>query len=75
MSKSHDKKKGMVTITKASADVVELWNELTNGLGSFNSLAKVDVALIVQKKRHNKESLAKGFKAMGQATSCTMSGW
>ncbi len=51
MSKTHDKKKGMVTITKASADVVELWNELTNGLGSFNSLAKVDVALIVQKKK------------------------
>jgi hypothetical protein len=43
-------KKGMVTITKALDDVVELWNELTNGLGSFNSLAKVDVTLVVQKK-------------------------
>jgi hypothetical protein len=48
--RTHGKKKGMVTITKVSADVVELWNELTNGLGSFNSFAKVDVVLVVQKK-------------------------
>ncbi len=48
--RTHDKKKGMVTITKVSADVVKLWNELTNGLGSFNSLAKLDVVLVVQKK-------------------------
>jgi len=48
--RTHDKKKGMVTIIKASTDVVELWNELTNGLSSFNFVAKVDVTLVVQKK-------------------------
>jgi len=43
------------------AHVVELWNELTNGSGSFNSLAKANVALIVQKTRHNKKITSKGF--------------
>jgi hypothetical protein len=32
-----------------SIDVVKLWNELTNGSRSFNSLAKEDVNLVVQK--------------------------
>lgn len=42
-----------MTITKVSIDIVELWNELTNGSSSFNSLVKVDVALVVPKTWHN----------------------
>jgi hypothetical protein len=62
--RTHGKKKRRVTITKVLADVVELWNELTNGSSSFNSLAKVDVVLDVQ-NNNNKESLAKCSRAMG----------
>jgi hypothetical protein len=43
-----------MTIIKVLANIVELWNELTNGSNSFNSLVKVNVALVVQKTRHNK---------------------
>jgi hypothetical protein len=32
------------------ADVIDLWNELTNGLGSFNSPAKANVTLVVKKQ-------------------------
>jgi hypothetical protein len=38
---------------------------LTNGSRSFNSFAKANIALVVQKKWHNKKSLAKGSGAMG----------
>ncbi len=51
------------------ADVAKLWNELTNGSGSYNSPTKENVTLIVQNIGRNKESLAKGFGLVGQATS------
>jgi hypothetical protein len=56
-----------------SADVVELWKELTNGSWSFNSSTKIDVTLIVQNTRHNKKSLTKGSGLVGQSTSCNAS--
>jgi hypothetical protein len=59
--KTQGKKKGLVTIVKVSVDVVELWNELTNGSESSNSLTKANVAFIVQKTRHNKKITNKGF--------------
>jgi len=54
-----------MTIVKVAANTVELWNELTNGSRSSNSLAKANVALVMQKIGHNKKSLAKGFGVMG----------
>ncbi len=63
--KTQGKKKRLVTIAKVSADVVELWNELTNGSGSSNFLAKANVALIVQKKGIIEKSPAKGSEAIG----------
>jgi len=60
--KTQGKKKGLVTITKVLADVVELWNELTNGSWSFNSLAKVDITLVVQKKGNIKNHQQKVLK-------------
>ncbi len=63
------KKKGLVTLNlKVSTDVVELWNELTNGLGSFNSPAIANVTLV----RRNKESLTKGSRLVEQAISCNV---
>jgi hypothetical protein len=58
--KTQGKKKGLVTIVKVSVDVVELWNELTNGSESSNSLTKANVAFIVQKKGIIKKSPTKG---------------
>jgi hypothetical protein len=68
------KNKGLETLNnKVSTDVVELWNELTNGSRSSNSLAKVDVTLVVQNIGRNTKSPAKGFRLVGQATSCNAS--
>ncbi len=39
-----------MTIAKVSTNVVELWNELTNGLGISNFPTKANVAFVVQKK-------------------------
>jgi hypothetical protein len=64
MSKSTGQENGLVTITKVSIDVVQLWNELKNGSRSSNSLAKAYVTLVVQKTGHKKKSPAKGFRAM-----------
>jgi len=48
---TQNKKTRSVRITKVSTDVAKLWNELTNGLRSSNSLVKEDVNLVLQKKK------------------------
>jgi hypothetical protein len=56
-----------------STDVAKLWNELTNGSRSFNSLTKANVTFIVKNTRHNKKSPTKGSGLMGQSTPCNAS--
>jgi len=56
-----------------STDVAKLWNELTNGSGSFNSPTKAYVTFTMKNTRHNKKSPIKGFGLVGQSTPCNAS--